>query len=161
MFFRDPTGKWSLNFARSEKEKEPNHFVGEDTVESVMMQRYHPIEPLDLIRPHLSTMNVCAGNVCQLTMRGCVNDNGAQFGDSSKTKGWSSSSSAFSPSLSNSSSSSFSLLRCRLSLTAVAFLFFPFPFDCCSRTWVSTIAAYSGSRAFCIRVARKDLSERH
>jgi hypothetical protein len=32
--------------------KLPHHLVGEDAVQAVVMKRHHPVEALELIRPH-------------------------------------------------------------------------------------------------------------
>jgi hypothetical protein len=36
-----------------------HHLVGQDTVDTIVMQRSHPIQPLNLVIPHLSALYIC------------------------------------------------------------------------------------------------------
>ena len=85
-----------------------HHLISENTIDTIMVQWDHPVQPLDLIISHLSTFNDYMLDFAWQTLERDI-----QGALSSKTYGSSSSSLL---SFSNSSSSSFSDLRCRLSL---------------------------------------------
>ena len=52
-FFRDPTKYFLINQIEYLTRRETlYHFVGKDTVQTVVMQRDHPVEALQLIGPH-------------------------------------------------------------------------------------------------------------
>lgn len=83
-----------------------DHFVGENSVDSVVMKSDHPVQPLNLILSHFSSLDVYHNVSVVERVAGGWND--GQAGDSVKTKGPSSCASA---SLLSSSSSSFSVFR--------------------------------------------------
>lgn len=39
---------------------DPYHFICEDTIDTVVVQRDHPVQTLNLVISHLTTLDICA-----------------------------------------------------------------------------------------------------